>query len=192
MSPEVLDILRQGVHGMLGAAELLSLLSHFLLLSVLSVGGVITMAPDMHRFLVDEQGWMGDLHFADAITIAQAAPGPNVLFVTLMGWAAAGPAGALATTVGVMLPSSLIAFAAGRRLRAAPDAPLGLAFRRGLAPIAVGLTLAAGWLLARSADLNWKLGLLTGASVSLVLTTRINPMWMIAAGAAMGVAGWLE
>jgi chromate transporter len=62
------------------------LFAHFAVLSVLGIGGAITTAPEMHRFLVDEKQWLTDASFSSSIALAQSAPGPNVLFVALMGW----------------------------------------------------------------------------------------------------------
>jgi hypothetical protein len=59
---------------------------HFASLSLLGIGGAITTAPDMHRYLVDEKNWLTDATFSSSIALAQSAPGPNVLFVALMGW----------------------------------------------------------------------------------------------------------
>ena len=77
---------------------------HFLVLRLLAVGGAITTAPDMHRYVVDERDWLSDAQFTASIAIAQAAPGPNVLFVAVLGWNVAGPLGALATMAGMLLP----------------------------------------------------------------------------------------
>ena len=74
----------------IGAAGLLGLFTHFLVLSLLAVGGAITTAPDMHRYLVTEQHWLSDAQFTSSIAIAQAAPGPNVLFVADVARSAAG------------------------------------------------------------------------------------------------------
>lgn len=189
MTADLLIAARTGVVATLGASDLLDLLMHFAMLSMLSIGGAITMAPDMHRYLVDDKNWMADAQFADSITMAQAAPGPNVLFVTLMGWQAAGPAGALATTLGMMVPSSALALFIGRRLRAREESRIARAIRTGLAPIAIGLTLSTGWLLARAADLNWKLTTITVVTVLLMLRTRLNPLWLIAAAGMLGAAG---
>ena len=82
----------------LAPADWLDLLAHFLSLSLLAVGGAISTAPDMHRYLVDARHWLSEGQFTSSIALAQAAPGPNVLFVALMGWnvglnAGGGPAG---------------------------------------------------------------------------------------------------
>jgi chromate transporter len=81
----------------MAGADWLSLFIHYLSLSLLSVGGAITTAPDMHRYLVDQQGWLTDPQFSASIAIAQAAPGPNVLFVALLGWNVGLNAGGLPT-----------------------------------------------------------------------------------------------
>jgi len=113
----------------LSAADWLQLFEHFASLSLLAVGGAITTAPDMHRYLVSQLGWLSDSQFTSSIALAQAAPGPNILFVALMGWnvglnASQGAAwwmqGALALTgvcvamLGIMLPSSILTYTATR------------------------------------------------------------------------------
>ena len=87
---------------------------HFLVLSLLAVGGAITTAPDMHRYIVAEHHWISDAQFSASVAIAQAAPGPNVLFVAVLGWNVAGPLGALATMSGTLLPSTALTLVATR------------------------------------------------------------------------------
>ncbi len=114
----------------LSAADWLTLWLHFLSLSLLAVGGAITTAPDMHRYLVGSQHWLSDAQFIASIAIAQAAPGPNVLFVALVGWhvglnAGGGPAGgwhaqglallgAAVAMLGILLPSGVLTYSATR------------------------------------------------------------------------------
>eukprot|EP01136_Pigoraptor_vietnamica_P012035 Opistho-1_new@3875 len=93
---------------MLNQPDLLALFLHFLMLSLLAIGGAITTAPEMHRWLVGEQHWLTDTQFSSSIAIAQAAPGPNVLFVAVLGWNVAGLNGALAAMAGIMLPSTTL------------------------------------------------------------------------------------
>ncbi|MCZ8074003.1 MAG: chromate transporter, partial [Paucibacter sp.] len=83
--------------------DLLDLFLHFLTLSLLSIGGAITTAPEMHRFLVGERHWLSDTEFTSSIALAQAAPGPNILFVAVLGWNVAGLSGAFAAMAGIML-----------------------------------------------------------------------------------------
>ena len=169
--------------------ELLQLAGHFALLSVLAVGGAITLASEMQRYLVVEHGWIDALQFNAAIAIAQAAPGPNILFVGLLGWSVAGPLGMLATLAGIMLPSSLITFVVGRLRQAKRDALAVQAFSVGLAPLTIGLLLATGWVLALPLVTHLVSMLLVPATIVFMLATRRSPLWMIALGAVVGAFG---
>ncbi|MEN9316490.1 MAG: chromate transporter subunit, partial [Pseudomonadota bacterium] len=171
----------------MSGTELLELLTRFLGLSLLGIGGAITVAPEMHRFIVDERGWLTDAQFTGSISLAQASPGPNILFVTLLGWNAGGWSGAVASTVGILLPSSVLALVAGRWIRRLGASPWIRAFHRGMAPITIGLLLATGWLLlAPHADRPALLAV-SAATVALTLAARLNPLWMLAGGALVGV-----
>ena len=194
----------------LSAADWLALLGHFLSLSLLAVGGAITTAPDMHRYLVGSQQWLTDAQFNSAIAIAQAAPGPNVLFVALMGWnvglnAGGGPAGgwhaqALAllgvvvAMAGILLPSGVLTYSATRWAHRNRELRAVRAFKAGLAPIVIALLIATGWLLTVANDQaarDWPLWLLTAATALIVWRTRIHLLWLIGAGALLGALGWV-
>ncbi|HYL90507.1 MAG TPA: chromate transporter [Burkholderiales bacterium] len=167
----------------------MALFWHFLVLGCIAVGGVSTVMPDMYRYMVDEQGLVTARQFADLYTIGQAAPGPNALWVTLLGMQASGWTGALATTLGIIVPATAFSLAASALHAQHADAPLALAIRRGLAPVALGFMLASGWLLLRSVGHglpDYALALVTFAVAS---ATRMNPLWLMAAGAAAGIAG---
>ncbi len=99
----------------LAPSDLLALFGHFLLLSLLSIGGAMAAAPDMHRLLVRERGWLDDGTFTSSVALAQAAPGPNVLFVAVLGFNVAGVVGALVVLTGILLPSTVLALAVSRR-----------------------------------------------------------------------------
>ncbi len=173
----------------MSGAELLAMFGHFAMLSAIAIGGALSMSPEMHRYLVDSRGWLSHQQFTDSITLAQAAPGPNVLFVTLIGWQAAGALGAVVATVGIMLPSSLITYYANRWTTSRDDSRAVRAIRLGLSPIAIGFTLSAGWIIAVNNDVRWPLVLVTVATVVVVMRSRLNPLWLIAAGALLGILG---
>ena len=178
------------LHG-LAWADVLHLWLHFMLLSLLAVGGAITTAPDMQRYLVAEQGWMSDAQFTTGVAIAQAAPGPNILFVAVMGWHVAGGAGVAATLLGIIGPSSLLAWQVGRYRQRQAGSRGMLAFTAGLSPLTLGLLLSTGWVLltpSRHQPAAWGLVL---ATVWLSVRSRISPMWLIAAGAVVGGLGWV-
>jgi chromate transporter len=177
------------LHHGLGWVDLLQLAGHFAVLSLLAVGGAITSASDMQRYLVVERGWIDPLQFNASIAIAQAAPGPNILFVALLGWSVAGPLGMLATMVGIMGPSSVLTFVVGRLRHARQDALPVRAFSVGLAPLTIGLLIATGWVLALP-SWGYPLALLlVPATVVFMLKSARSPLWMIAVGAVVGALG---
>jgi chromate transporter len=176
-------------HG-LSPADLGGLFLHFALLSVLAIGGAITTTADMHRYIVQEHGWITDAQFTTSIALAQAAPGPNILFVAVLGWNVAGWAGALATMAGIMLPSGTIAFHATRWGRARQDARGVQAFTHGMTPLTLGLLLATGWVLTEPSRGSVGAALLVAGTVLVQWRTRLSPMWMIGVGAIVGALGW--
>jgi chromate transporter len=177
----------------LSVADLLALTGHFMLLSLLAVGGAITTASDMHRYVVVEQGWISDAQFTSSIAIAQAAPGPNVLFVAVIGWNVAGAAGALATLVGTMLPSTLLVLAVSRWAAQRRESRGVRAFTTGMAPLTLGLLLATGWVLAepfvRVPDQRWGALALITITIAVMLRSKLSPMWLVALGAVVGALG---
>jgi len=172
------------------SVDLLSVFGHILLLSLLAIGGAITVAPDMHRLLVGEMGLLSDVQFNASIAIAQASPGPNVLFVAVMGYQAAGLPGAAATLAGIMLPSTALALAAARWSHARRDWRGVRAFKAGMAPIVIALMFATGWILSAETP-GWRHLLLTVAAAVLVSRTRLHLLVMIAVGAIVGGLGWV-
>ena len=177
----------------LSGPELLALTGHFMLLSLVAVGGAITTASDMHRYVVSEHGWISDAQFTSSVAIAQAAPGPNVLFVAVIGWNVAGVAGLLATLVGTLLPSTLLVLAVSRWAARRRESLPVRAFVTGMAPLTLGLLLATGWVLAEPfvKQPDQRLGALTliAVTVGVMLRTKLSPIWLVALGAAVGALG---
>lgn len=162
----------------------------FAVLSLLSVGGASSVLPEMHRSLVEVHGWMTSREFADLYSLAQASPGPNVLVVSLFGWQAAGLAGAIVTTLAMVVPSSVLTFYSDRLFwRAAGAADWREIIDNALAPVTVGLIAASGVLVA-SANTGHLLSLVLTAACALVSwRTKFHPLWLIAIGAIAGIAG---
>ncbi len=173
--------------------ERLSVLAtDFAVLSLLSVGGAVSVLPEMHRSLVDVHGWITGREFSDLFALAQAAPGPNVLVVSLFGWQVAGIAGALVTTVAMILPSSLLTYYADRMLwRRAGAAAWREIVDNGLAPITIGLVLASGVLLAGANVSNGPAMVCTVAAALIAWRTKVHPLWLIASGALAGILGFV-
>jgi chromate transporter len=194
----------------LTALDWLHMLGHFLSLSLLAVGGAIATAPDMHRYLVEQQHWLTESQFSDSMALAQAAPGPNLLFIPLMGWnvginsaggVASGAAawgwgllGVLTSLLGMLLPSTTLALAAARWSHQNRERLGVRAFKAGMAPVVVGLLASTGWILAHAQDgphNNWPLWLLSATVALLVWRTRIHLLWLLAGGALLGASGWV-
>ena len=179
-----------------------SLFMHYLSLSLLSIGGAITTAPDMHRFLVDQQGWLTDAQFNASIAIAQAAPGPNVLFVALLGWnvglnaggTLTGLFGVLVAMTGILIPSTTLTYLAaswGHRNR---ELLAIRAFKQGMAPVVVALLIATGWILATATGStlkDWPLWLATVVTALIIGRNRLHMLWLIGTGALLGWFGWI-
>lgn len=175
----------------LDAASWWQLFAHFALLSLLAVGGAITTVPDMQRYVVGERGWLDQVQFSGSIALAQAAPGPNVLFVAVIGFNVAGLTGMLATLSGSLLPSCAVALAAGRLGAHRRDSRALRAFTEGLAPVTIGLLLSTGWVLTEPSRTRWATVPLLVATVLFMMRTRRSPVWMILVGAAAGMLGWV-
>jgi chromate transporter len=186
----------------MAATDWLTLFIHFASLSLLAVGGAITTAPDMHRYLVDNRQWLTDAQFTSSIAMAQAAPGPNVLFVALMGWNVGLNAGGYgyallgmaATMAGIMLPSSTLTFMAARWGHRNRELRAVRAFKQGMSPIVIALLVSTGWILSTSHGSsleNWHLWLLTGISALVVWRTKVHLLWLLGTGGLLGWMGWV-
>ena len=169
--------------------DLSALCLHFALLSLMSIGGVSSVLPGMQRYLVEANHLLSSTQFVDIYALGQAVPGPNMIFVTLIGWQLAGWTGAFAATLAIVVPPFMLTLLVTRLNANNPDAKLARAVRDGLGPIVIGLTLSSGWILARSADHDWRGVLVTLATVALMLRGRLNPFWLIVAGAVAGASG---
>lgn len=179
----------------LTSSDLLALFGHFVVLSLLAVGGAITTVPDMHRFIVAEHHWLTDAQFTASIAIAQAAPGPNVLFVAVLGWNVAGPVGALATMLGSLLPSTALSLWATRWGTQRRETRGVRAFTSGLTPLTLGLLLSTGWVLAEPYLLSdahrWGALALIVLSVAVMLRSTLSPIWLVVIGMVAGALGWI-
>lgn len=180
----------------------LNLFLQYLLLSVLSIGGAITTAPEMHRYLVDERHWLSDAQFNASISIAQAAPGPNILFVALMGWNVGvnsgnfwtGLLGVLVTMTGILLPSGGLTYLAGSWGHRNRDLRIVRAFKQGMAPLVIALMLGTGWLIigaSTNASENWPIWLTASVTAVIAWQTRLHLLWLLGAGALLGWFGWI-
>lgn len=186
----------------LSAGDWLGLWLHFSLLSLLAVGGGISVVPDMHRYLVEEQLWLTPQQFTSSVALAQIAPGPNVLFVALMGWnvginagsVTLAAVGATLCLLGLVLPSSLLTLWTTRWAHRNRMRPGVRALKAGLSPLVVALLASTAWLLLEPAlggGDALSAGLAVLVAVLILWLTSIHLLWVLGVGAVMGAMGWL-
>ena len=166
--------------------SLVELALYFGLLSLISVGGLPSVMPEMQRFVVDVKGWLTPSEFIQAFAVGQAAPGPNVLIASLIGWKVAGLAGALVALGAMCFPAAAVAWWVSDLWDRFKDSPWRQAVQRAIAPIVVGMILSGGFVLATPGSPDWRLWLIAGGSAAGMLATNLNPLWLLAAGGILG------
>ena len=164
----------------------LELALYFMLLSLISVGGMPSVLPEMQRYVVDVKGWMTPEDFIQIFAVGQAAPGPNILIVSLVGWKVAGLAGALVALAAMCGPAAVLAWWVSEAWERFKDKPWRIAAQKAIAPIVVALILSGGFILATPGAPDWRLWLIAAATAVGMLLSKINPLWFLAAGGALG------
>jgi chromate transporter len=170
---------------------LLTLAGYFALLSLFAIGGANAALPEMHRLAVEVMHWMSDRQFADMFAIAQVTPGPNVIVVTLIGYHVAGLAGALVATLAMCGPTCLFAFFVSQAWDRFKDAPWRQVIQAALVPVSIGLIGASAAVIARAAAQSWVAVAVTAVTALMTFTVRVNPLWIFAGAALLGLGGWI-
>jgi len=173
------------------SSALLDFTVHLLLLSLLAIGGINPILPELHRFVVSEHSLLSNEQFVTLFALAQAAPGPNVIFVTLIGWQVYGLAGALISTAAICGPAAVIAYAATGLSERWQSRRWFIILRRSLVPVTTGLMIASAWLLCIAANSSLASYAVTGIVATLMLVTRINPLWPLAIAGFAGIIGFV-
>jgi len=159
---------------------------YFALLSLVSVGGLPSVMPEMQRYVVDVKGWLTPSDFIQAFAVGQAAPGPNVLIASLIGWKVAGLPGAFVALGSICFPAAVIAWWVAELWDRFKDSPWRKAIQRAIAPIVVGMILSGGVVLATPGSPDWRLWLIAAIAAAGMLATKLNPLWFLGAGAVLG------
>jgi chromate transporter len=173
------------------------LLAMFGTLSLLSIGGGNAVLPQMRLEAVSGKHWLTDSQFADIFSISQAAPGPSILIVALVGYAAgltvggvsAGMLGGIAATAAMIIPAAALVYVLTRFWQKAQKSRLRRAVEKGFAPLTVGLILATSLVMSRAADHDWRAYLLTGVCALIFVLTKTNPLIIVGGAAFIGYLG---
>ncbi len=179
-------------------SDWLLLFQHNCMLSLLSIGGAITTLPEIHRFLVEQHHWLTDTQFNISVAIAQSSPGPNVLFIALLGWnvginaggVATGFLGVFITMTGILVPGTTLTYWVSGWLHRNYMLRSVIAFKQGLAPIVIALIIGTGWIMASThPPEEWHLWVVTFITALLIWRTQIHLLWFIVIGALLGWFG---
>ena len=175
--------------------HLLAVIWDFLSLSLFSLGGGNTLLSEYHHLSVDQYCWLSSRQFADIYALAEAAPGPSSMIVGLLGMGAAVQEGPLwgvlsgvSAELAILLPSTLLMVAASLSWNRLRDAPIRVAFERGLGPITLGILFAVGLKILRISDHDTPAYAVSAVVCVLMLRTKISPLWFMAVA---GLLGWM-
>jgi chromate transporter len=167
---------------------LLQLAFYFGMLSLIAVGGLPSVMSELQRVVIDVEHWVAPAEFIQLYAVAQASPGPNVLFVSLIGWKVAGLAGAFVALIAVCGPAAVLSWWVAGLWERFKHSPWRAAIQRAMAPLVVGLTFSGGYALATPHHTpEWRLWLIVGAAAAgMLLLKKLNPLWLLATGGALG------
>ena len=179
----------------MGESILLKMAMIFAATALVSVGGIASMIPEIHRQAVEVNGWMSNEDFASSFALSQIAPGPNILLMSLVGWKVAGLGGLVVATLATVVPTSLVALAASRMETRLSGAGWYKTLRKAAPPVVVGLILASGLVTGRVA-IGGIFGIALAVFVAVAINVaKINPLIpltiAILAGIVAGRAGWM-
>ena len=160
----------------------------FFKLGLFTIGGGMAMIPLMQGIIVDKKKWMTEEDIVDCIAVSQGLPGVIAInMATYIGHQKKGIGGAIAATIGVILPSLVIIIAVVELLR-------GIGDNRYVNGALAGIKAAATGLIAYSA---YKVGaqvlkgpfqwVLAVAAFGLIIMLDVNAVWVIIAGILLGL-----
>jgi chromate transporter len=159
--------------------------------SLLAFGGINALLPVLYDLSVNQEHWINGQTFSDYFAIAQAAPGPNLMTVTLIGWNVGGVLGAAIATLAISWPSSIMIYFLQRTILNMQDKERQQAIQFAAGALAVGLVLSAAWQIALQINQSVAAYALTISTIAIVFFTRWHPLYLIAIGAALGVLGFI-
>jgi chromate transporter len=172
----------------LQAGNIMNLLTTFAGMSILLFGGGYVFIPLIQQIVVDGNGWVSRQEFIDAIALGQVTPGPILISAAFIGYKVAGISGALAATIGIFTPPAVLMVLCTRFLDSISRSKNLKAAMTGIRCAVIGMIVAAGFTLARSAPFSWVSLLIFGAALIALIRFKVETAWVIPAA---GVAGLL-
>ena len=167
----------------------LALFWSFLKIGCVGYGGGPSMVPLIKEEVVNLQGWMNQTDFVDVLAIGNALPGPIATKLSVaIGWEVAGPLGALAATLAIVLPGALLLILLLRFVSQVKENPRVKSMLKGLRPVVVAMLAYAAYDMSfgsLTGPATWVIGAVT---LALMIFTKIHPALFVVAGAVAGVA----
>jgi len=158
-----------------------------LLLALTAVGGAMALLPEIARVAIDQHGWTSHEDLAKLASLAQAAPGPNMMVITLLGWRVHGFAGALVATIAFCLPSALLITWLYPKWQRLKDSTWKQAAQTSLAALGVGMLFAGAFFFTKITYNGLSLAVLTALAAIASYRFATKPVQLIGIGAMAGV-----
>jgi chromate transporter len=163
----------------------------------MSIGGGNAVLPEMHLRAVNQDHWVNNGQFADLFSISQTAPGPSILIVGMIGYAAGLPVGGVAggilggviATAAMVIPAASLVYGITLFWQKAEESKWRIAVEKGFAPLTVGLILASSLVMSRAADHDWRAYALTAVCTLIFVRSKINPLFIVAIAGVIGYFG---
>jgi chromate transporter len=169
--------------------SILHLLGSLFVQSLLAIGGIYVIIAELQRVVVVENGWLTTEEFTSLFALAQASPGPNTLFISLIGWRIGGIWVGILTTIVFVIPSLIMAGLIARGWSRWADQPWFALLRRGLVPLTIGLLTASAALLTVASATGYTALVVTAMAATLSLTTRLPPVAILGMAGVVGAFG---
>jgi chromate transporter len=166
-------------------------------LSLMSIGGGNAVLPEMHLRSVGQYHWLTSGQFADIFSMSQTAPGPSILIVAMVGYAAGLPVGGVPgailggviATTAMVIPAASLVYVVTQFWQRAQESHWRIAVEKGFAPLTVGLILATSLVMSRAADHDWRAYTLTAICTLIFVRTKTNPLIIVGMAGVIGYFG---
>ena len=147
------------------------------------------MIPIIEREVVDKRKWVSREEFLDLLAISQSTPGLMVInFAILIGERVKGLKGGTVAAIGTALPSFVIILLLALFFNSFRDNEIVASAFKAIRPAVVALIAVPIVSLAKAAKINIYTAAIPIAAVLLIIFLDLSPIWLIIAGAAMGIA----
>ena len=168
-------------------ASLPQIFFEFLKLGSIVFGSGYVLVSYLHSDLVRDNHWLTESQLLVTVAIGQVTPGPVFTTATSIGYVVGGVRGALLATVGIFLPSYVLVAALMPLLSRARRSRWLASALDGVNASAIALMAAVAFQLGRTSLVDWFTLLIGLAALGLLVRLRVNPTWLVLAGAAIGL-----